>query len=193
MAPDTSYSVTQVAHALGVSPTTVRNWARDYDRFLSTDANPDPEHERLFDDSDLSVLRTVKVLRDQRHKHPVIVARLADGERLESPDATAPPPRAASGRIVEQPAGETVRAFETALERSQNLLQSLTERLIESEVARARAETELRLLRERMSPIGDREPPAPAADAPAAVDDAPAAPPLTLGDAIRGWWRGRKG
>ena len=187
-----SYSVAQVARSLGVTAPTIRNWSAVYGRFLSPQATPAPDEERQYDGDDLAVLSTVAVLRGQREKHRAIEERLAGGERLEPPDAPPPPPRAASGRIVEQPpapAGDAIRAFQSALEAYQGQVESLTERLIAAEIARTAAETELRLLRERLT----EEQPAPAADAPAAVDDAPAAPPLTLGDAIRGWWRGRKG
>ena len=191
MAFEGSYSVAQVARSLGVTAPTIRNWSAVYARFLSPQATPAPDEERQYDADDLAVLMTVKTLRGQRVKHPAIVQRLAAGERLEPPDAPPPPPRASSGRIVEQPpapAGDVVRA----LTLYQGQVESLTERLIAAEIARTAAETELRLLRERMSTIVDREPPAPAADAPAVVDDAPVATPLTLGDAIRGWWQGRK-
>ena len=196
MAFEGSYSVAQVARSLGVTAPTIRNWSAVYARFLSPQATPAPDEERQYDGDDLAVLSTVAVLRGQREKHRAIEERLAAGERLEPPDAPPPPPRAPSGRIVEQPpapAGDAVRAFESALTVYQGQVTELTNRLIAAEVGRAAAETELRLLRERMSTIVDKEPPAPMPDAPAAVDDAPAAPPLTLGDAIRGWWRGRKG
>ena len=184
MALSPSYTVSQIAHALKVSPPTVRAWARDYSAFLSSQATPAPEQERLFDDDDLAVLMTVKTLRSQREKHPAIVERLAAGERLEPPDAPPPPPRAPSGRIVEQPpapAGDAVRAFQSALTVYQSQVTDLTNRLIAAEIRAAAAEVELRLLKARLT----EEQPAPAADA-------PAAPPASLADALRGWWRGRK-
>ena len=184
MALSPSYTVSQIAHALKVSPPTVRAWARDYSAFLSSQATPAPEQERLFDDDDLAVLMTVKTLRSQREKHPAIVERLAAGERLEPPDAPPPPPRASSGRIIEQepaPAGDAIRAFESALTVYQGQVTDLTNRLIAAEVGRAAAEVELKLLKARLT----EEQPAPAADA-------PAAPPASLADALRGWWRGRK-
>lgn len=178
------YSVSQMARAINRTPPTVRAWTKEFGDFLSPTANPPRGEERQFTEEDAAVLRTVATLRDQGIEYADIIAALDRGERLEPVDA--PPvdaPPAGKGA-----AADMARSFETALQLYQGQLSDLTERLIAAEVARAQAETELRLLREqlaaeeqRRAAPADANPPAPAADAPPAA-------PLSF----REWWRQRR-
>lgn len=166
------YSVSQMARAINRTPPTVRAWTKEFGDFLSPTANPPRGEERQFTEEDAAVLRTVATMRDQGIEYADIIGALDRGERLEPVDAPpvdAPP----SGKGA---AADMARSFETALQLYQGQLSDLTERLIESEVARARAETELRLLKEQRAA---EDPPRPEEASPAPMS-------------FREWWRQRR-
>ena len=82
--PEDTYSVSQVARSIGISPNTVRSWTATYSKYLSTHNRPDDD-ERRYTADDVTLLQTVKVLRDQRESHKLIIPRIAADERLEPP------------------------------------------------------------------------------------------------------------
>ena len=86
-----TYSVTQVARFLSVSVGTVRADGREFADFLSAAANPGPGQERRFNDDDLSVFQTVRVLRGRNLTLEQILAELQKGTRLEPAEAPAEP------------------------------------------------------------------------------------------------------
>ena len=88
-----TYSVTQVARFLDVSAGTVRTDGRDFSEFLSAAANPGHGQERRFNDDDLAVLQTVRVLRNQNRSLEEIIEELKKGTRLEPAEAPTEPPR----------------------------------------------------------------------------------------------------
>lgn len=123
-----TYSVTQVARFLDVSVGTVRTDGRDFSEFLSAAANPGHGQERRFNDEDLAVLQTVRVLRNQNRSLEEIIDELKKGTRLEP--AEAPPdihnqrrndeaPEAGSAALVNQLMA-TVARFEGELEATRN-------------------------------------------------------------------------
>jgi DNA-binding transcriptional MerR regulator len=83
---ENTYSVSQVARSIGISPVTVRSWSYDkyYGKQLSTHDRPEDD-ERRYTADDVALLQTVKVLRDQHEPHKRIIPRVMDGERLEPP------------------------------------------------------------------------------------------------------------
>jgi len=81
-----TFSVTQVARVVGIAPNTVRAWT---DRF-DIDAQAEAGEERRYTAEDVSLLRSVKLMRDQGESMKRIAPRIADGERLE-PSAEKPP------------------------------------------------------------------------------------------------------
>lgn len=93
MSEDT-YSVSQVARNIGKAPNTIRSWTGIYSNHLSDNARPEGD-ERRYNDADVALLQTVKVLRDQREPHKLIIPRIAEDERLEPPPASteSPPER----------------------------------------------------------------------------------------------------
>ncbi len=88
-----TYSVTQVARFLSVSVGTVRADGREFADFLSAAANPGPGQERRFNDDDLSVFQTVRVLRGRNLTLDQVLAELQKGTRLEPAEAPTEPPR----------------------------------------------------------------------------------------------------
>ena len=55
---------------------TIRNWTRQYAKYLSADANPTPGVERRYDAKDIAVLRRIHELRSDRLTAPDIMAVL---------------------------------------------------------------------------------------------------------------------
>lgn len=147
----------QVARAIDVSNTSVRNWSKDFEEFLSPSANPAPGVPRQYTEDDLLVLSTVAVLRSQMVTTEDIRQALADGTRLEplhrpkeeqaaeSEEAAENQPRIMAAVNALEAALTTQQARIAALEVKND---ALNERLIAAEAARAAAETELRVLRE---------------------------------------------
>lgn len=90
---DDTFSVSQVADIIGISPQAVRSWTTTYSDHLSEEATPPEDTERRYLPEDIAIFTTVKVLRDQREPHKRIIPRVADGERLEPtpPDTDAEP------------------------------------------------------------------------------------------------------
>ena len=151
------YTVTQAARACHISYSTVRQWSREYEEFLSPEANPESGLARYYTDDDLAVFRTVKVLRDQYMPHNQIPARLADGERLEPVDSE---PETAEGRTEETEAKEDSEAFTTALAvydkqlaSLQGQVNTLTERVIDAETRAASAETRAEILQSQVDEL----------------------------------------
>lgn len=86
-----TYSVTQVARFLGVSVGTIRSDGREFADFLSAAANPGPGQERRFNDDDLAVFQTVRVLRGRNLTLEQITTELQKGTRLEPAEASPEP------------------------------------------------------------------------------------------------------
>jgi DNA-binding transcriptional MerR regulator len=81
MTEDT-YSVSQVAKIVGIAPNTVREWTRKFE----IEAQAEEDAERRYTPADVSLFRTVKILRDQGEPMKRVKPRIAQGERLEPPD-----------------------------------------------------------------------------------------------------------
>lgn len=78
-----TYSVSQTARIIGISPNTVRSWTGHFDEFLSASARPESGHERRYTDDDAELFQTVKILRDQGHPMKQIRPIIESGERYE--------------------------------------------------------------------------------------------------------------
>lgn len=167
-----TYKVTQVARALNVSATTVRNMATDFSTYLSAGANPGQGDTRVFTDDDLKVLTTAATMRRQQHDDADIRAALDDGrhvapvnpaEATDDDDTTTPtatPTRSRSRALTTDPttylreyenvvarlAAAEARAAAADADRSR--VQDLTDRLVEAEARAAAAERELSILRD---------------------------------------------
>lgn len=151
------YTPGQIARAIDVSNTSVRNWSREFSEFLSPSANPTPGTPREYTDSDLLVLSTIAVLRSQLVNTEDIRQALADGTRLEPLHRPQTEDAAESEDAAENTAraAAAVAAIENALVAQQNRISALEtkndllhEKLLEAERRATAAETELRVLRE---------------------------------------------
>ena len=154
------YTVGQVAKAVGISDSAVRQWADEYAAHLSDGANPPKGETRKFDEEDIAVLQTVSVLREQLVGHEQIHERLDEGERLEPAPGERPAVDEAdeADEAQDQRAGGSDTAlvteqFAEALRRQDSRLQSLTDRLIEAEKRAAAAETRADMLQAQVDEL----------------------------------------
>lgn len=87
------YNVSQAAAVVGVSPSSLRNWCKQYAAYLSPGASPQPGAERVLSPADVATLQHIKAQRDQLKDYDTIIAELATMpvEALAAPyiDATA--------------------------------------------------------------------------------------------------------
>ena len=153
------YTVSQVARAIDVSVSTVRQWSGEFAEFLSDSADPPKGTTRRYDDEDVATLQTVAVLRDRLVEYDEIHERLQQGERLEpgpgerepepEPEEEAPPGSSDTALVTESFA-QALKAYEGQIGTLQNRVEELTDKLVDAEKRAASAETEARLLRERL-------------------------------------------
>lgn len=91
----TAYNVSQAAAVIGASPSTVRNWCKQYGAHLSPGASPQAGAERILTPGDVATLQHIKTQRDALKDYDMIVAELATmppGAALQPyVDATATP------------------------------------------------------------------------------------------------------
>lgn len=72
-----SFTVSEAAKTLGISPSTLRRWCSDFASYLSEGARPDKGAYRRLLRADLQVLAEVKTFREQGLSVPTIQERLA--------------------------------------------------------------------------------------------------------------------
>ena len=157
-----AYTVKQTATAAGVSPSTVRLWAREYQAYLSPGATPERGIQRQFTDDDIAVFRTIKSLRDSLATSDQIILALDNGERLETfhqPGQDKPGgtdgERMGSNAVlplellqaIVGPYKEQLQGYEARLQRLENELQS-------ERAARLDAEKEASRLAGRLETVG---------------------------------------
>lgn len=82
------FSNKQAAALFDVSEQTIRNWAQQFERYLSPTANPEARRPRRFNEDDMAVLRLVSEMRDQGVDNENIELALQQGQRGERPVAT---------------------------------------------------------------------------------------------------------
>ena len=85
---------------------TIRNWTRQYAKYLSADANPTPGQERRYDAKDVAVLRRIHELRNDRLTAPDIMAVLDESPPIAvevMPTIEAPTPHDADLATTEPP------------------------------------------------------------------------------------------
>lgn len=140
------YTVGQVAQALNVSDSTIRQWSGEFADHLSEEANPPKGETRRYDDGDVAALQTVAILRDQLVDYADIHERLAAGERLEpAPEERIRPeePAAADTALITE-------SFAEALRNADSRIATLTDRLIDAEKRAAAAETRAEMLQAQL-------------------------------------------
>lgn len=153
------YTVSQVARALDLSGTTVRNYTTAYADFLSPAANPGPGQPRLYTDEDTAVLATVAALRSRQATADQVRAALEEGQRLEPvrppvEDSHAPaaeddqPDQSAAGQARAAATETALTLYRDRVTALETRADQLADRLIEAEARAAAAERELEILRE---------------------------------------------
>lgn len=149
------YTVAQIARHLGVSGTTIRNYAAEFAAYLSASATPPPGEPRQFNDDDLSVLETIYILRTQLASAEDIISALESGQRLET---TRPADDSGAEEAAPQTAAFTtaLTVLETRLDKLENKLDEERAARLDAEIRAARLETELRILKE--SETADSQP-----------------------------------
>lgn len=73
----TAYSTSAAAAVVGISPSSLRNWCRQYAAYLSPGASPPPGAERALSPGDVATLQRIKALRDELKDYDTIIAELA--------------------------------------------------------------------------------------------------------------------
>ena len=73
----TAYNVSQAAAVIGASPSTVRNWCKQYAAHLSPGASPQAGAERILTPVDVATLQYIKAQRDAMKDYDTIIAELA--------------------------------------------------------------------------------------------------------------------
>lgn len=142
------YTVSQLAKRAQTTPSTVRNWARDYSDYLSDLANPPAGVERTFTEEDAAVILTIATLRAQRRERATIIEALGRGDRIEPMD---PPPPASSKpgdksselQVMQSAFTQTLQAYQGQVDTLQKKIDDLNTQLRESEIGRIEAETKL--------------------------------------------------
>lgn len=90
----TLYNPAAAAAIIRISPSTLRNWIRQFAAHLSPTANPPPGAERVLTQRDVAILQRVKELRDQFKGYDEIESILATmpAEEAVTPYIDAGPP-----------------------------------------------------------------------------------------------------
>ena len=79
------FSTREVAAYFNRTEQTIRAWANEYDKFLSTNANPGDGKNRSYTVGDMTVLSLVSEMKKQRQSDETIHASLQSGSRGEAP------------------------------------------------------------------------------------------------------------
>lgn len=136
------YNVSSAAAVVGVSPSTLRNWLRQYAKHLSDGATPPPGQDRVLNDSDVAKLQYVKAQRDLLRDYPDIAKDLeampADEAIMPYIDVTPTTPVAAPPPALQQPAisTELVQALRMIVERQDGDLQRQIDELRQTQIER---------------------------------------------------------
>lgn len=117
-----AYTTNDVKTVFSVAPETIRNWAREFERYLSVTANPEPGKTRIFTEEDMEVFDLINSMRDDKKSYDEIHAALASGERGSSPALSPDDVKA----IV---AGETERQLSLEIQMLRRQLHAQQEKL----------------------------------------------------------------
>lgn len=127
-----TYRPTQAAKALGVSVSTIRNWANDFGEFLSEHASPAPGESRYFDDHDMAVLRAIADFRQQGLETAQVAEKLSQTsiptiEPAETQEHPIFPVSQASVRFDLSPVADVLRELGDKLDRIADTQQDVRE------------------------------------------------------------------
>jgi DNA-binding transcriptional MerR regulator len=155
-----------VARRLGVDASTVRRWARDYERYLSPTAQKAPDDDlrkpRVFTNDDLRLFWTIATAQERGVGHEEIELLIAGGELLEG-ELPEHPLTQASDEIELVPAStamariealqDRVETLEVDLEDARQRLDQKNERVIELEQRLGDARSEIAVLEGRIETV----------------------------------------
>ena len=143
----------QAAKELDIPKGTIRQWVKDFDMFLSDNAKPPKGEVKLLDEDDMQVLWTVHMLRSKHKSKADIAIALERGERwkpeTEPAAAVDDVPTGGTAVTVYEAFTQTLQTYETRIVTYEDEVRELRERLLESEMQRVTAETELRIIQEQ--------------------------------------------
>jgi DNA-binding transcriptional MerR regulator len=137
------YSVGQLTVIAKVAPQTVHRWCDVFSAYLSQGATPSKGRKRVFTQDDMSVLLYVATAKNGGATYEEISAALANGQRVELPDAI-PSESAALALQVSRQDVET--ALHTELAVANERVSTLTRLLSNSEDKVETLEGEIRRL-----------------------------------------------
>ena len=119
-----------IARRLGVDSSTVRRWARDYERYLSPTAqkaeDDDQRRRRAFTDDDLRVFWTIREAQREGMTHEEIAVQVAAGQ-LEGGPLPEHPIREVGDKIDLMPVSTAEARIQTLTERVSELSEQLAE------------------------------------------------------------------
>jgi len=153
------FTVKQVATALQISNTLLRQRGGEYAAYLSDSANPGKGETRRYTEDDIAVLQTVGVLKSQGKSDNEIQEALAAGDRMEPVDMPQPEKKSAGKddkALVTSEFAAALQSYETQVSSLQKKNDELHDRLLEMTERAIRAETK----NEAVSILGDAETPA---------------------------------
>jgi len=136
-----SYSVSQVAKALSVSPSSVRLWSSKFSEHLSASATPASGGVREYTEEDIAVLQTITVMRRGDESYKKINIALEKGERREfvpepeperEPEAAHNAPGEAESDIALKSFTETLNALQVQNTANSEHIKELQGQLIEA-------------------------------------------------------------
>ena len=109
--PPERYTPTQTARHAGISPNTVRLWAKEYREFLSGDANPPSGVDRSFTAADVAVMQAIAQLRANNISTADVKERLRQQPPTALQETTESPKQdtVVSNDLV--PAHDAIQAF----------------------------------------------------------------------------------
>ena len=139
-----AYTTNDVKTIFGVAPETIRNWAREFARYLSVTANPEMGRTRLFTEEDFKVFDLVNTMRQDDKSYDEIHAALMAGERGNSPNLSPEDVRAMITGEMEKQLALEIQLLRRQLSMAEEKLKELEELKAKSIRLEAEKEAEKR-------------------------------------------------
>lgn len=124
-----SYTTSDAEALFKVSSQTIRNWSREFSRYLSVSAVPEEGRTRVFTDEDMRVLDLVASMKAENKQYDEIHAALMAGERGNLPGFTSEEVRA----LI---TGEIERRLQLEIQVLKRQLEHAEKKIAENEVFR---------------------------------------------------------
>lgn len=118
-----SYTTSDAETVFKVSSQTIRNWSREFARYLSVTAVPEEGRTRVFTDEDMRVLDLVSTMKSEGKQYDEIHAALLSGERGNSPGFTSEEVRALITGEIERRLQLEIQVLKRQLEHSEKKLE----------------------------------------------------------------------